>query len=56
MLPILDHSLFTRAAREAAMSDAQQWLLERFCSLSDDTALTAYVYHAAMTPAPTADS
>ncbi|MEW6346023.1 MAG: alpha/beta hydrolase [Paraburkholderia sp.] len=27
-LPKLDHALFTRAAREAAMTDAQQWLFE----------------------------
>lgn len=28
-LPTLDHALFTREAREAAMADAQAWLLER---------------------------
>lgn len=30
-LPKLDHALFTQAAREAAMADAQQWFFERFC-------------------------
>lgn len=57
MLPILDHSLFTRAAREAAMSDAQQWLLERFCngSLPATAAQAAHARYATMAPAPTAD-
>ena len=55
MLPILDHSLFTRAAREAAMSDAQQWLLERFCTPPDPAVRAAHARLAAMAPAPTAD-
>lgn len=29
-LPYLDHALFTREAREAAMSDAQTWFFEHF--------------------------
>ncbi|SIT49462.1 conserved hypothetical protein [Paraburkholderia ribeironis] len=55
MLPIHDHSLFTRAAREAAMSDAQQWLLERFCRPPGTSSDAPYSPHATMAPAPTAD-
>lgn len=56
MLPILDHSLFMRPAREAAMSDAQQWLLERFCTLPDFAAQQRHVPPVTSTPAPAADT
>ncbi|MGF6292930.1 serine aminopeptidase domain-containing protein [Paraburkholderia youngii] len=55
MLPIVDHSLFMRAAREAAMSDAQRWLLERFCSLPDTSSDTPYPPQAKMPPTPTVE-
>ncbi|MEX3953385.1 alpha/beta fold hydrolase [Paraburkholderia sp. EG287A] len=53
MLPIDDHSLFTRAAREAAMSDAQRWLLERFCSLPDTSSDAPHSPQLKMVPTPT---
>jgi pimeloyl-ACP methyl ester carboxylesterase len=31
-LPKLDHALFTRAARDAAMADACQWFIDRLCA------------------------
>lgn len=55
ILPMLDHALFTRAAREAAMSDAEQWLRERFPMVSHAGQKATSVQPPTLTAAPSTD-
>jgi len=54
IVPKLDHALYTRSAREIAMSDAQQWLLDRFCTAHDSEASPAQC--AGLAPASVLDA
>ncbi|HTH62535.1 MAG TPA: alpha/beta fold hydrolase [Paraburkholderia sp.] len=56
VLPILDHALLTRAARESVMSDAEQWLLERFCMLSEPAVRASSAPHVSITAARASDT